>query len=599
MKIFTKKVLLVLSIIITFVLTNPILILAASTPSLGEAANYAILASTFTNTTAGTTINGSIGYATGPAVAPLGIHASYGSGAPYAAAGADQGTALIALNSQPCTFTAVGAIDLSTDATHGSVGEYVPGVYCSTGVMTVGGSLTLNGAGTYIFRSDGALNTTAGAIISLTGGATANNVFWTPTHTTLAANTVFKGIVIDDAGITIGANTVWIGSALAFGGTVTTDTDDITTAVYVAPVSNERREGTITVAKIVINDNGGIKKIADFPLFVNNSPVVSGETNAFRAPADIYTITETTNPNYAKSFSGDCDINGQLNLTPGENKFCIITNNDIGAPIIIPPIPPLIDVVKIPNPLSLPSGPGSVTYTYTLRNIGKVPVVDIAMVGDTCSPIVRTSGDINNDNKLDINEVWTYQCSTTLSVTHTNTVTTTGWANGLSATDITSATVVVGIPVQPPIIHVTKSPSPLTLLAGGGVVTYTETVTNPTTIPLSNVRITDDKCSSITYISGDTNNDNKLDPNEIWTYACQANITKTTTSTTIASAEANGFTTRDIAIVTIVVADATPLLPKTGYPPKEKENIGFMAMLGIGALSVFATAAIKRKKRKA
>jgi uncharacterized repeat protein (TIGR01451 family) len=219
------------------------------------------------------------------------------------------------------------------------------------------------------------------------------------------------------------------------------------------------------------------------------------------------------------------------------------------------------------------------------------------MVGDTCSPIIRISGDTNNDSKLDVNEVWSYSCSTTLSVNHTNTVTTTGWANGLNTTDITSATVVVGTSIQPPIIHITKSPEPLTLLAGGGIVTYTGKVTNPTTTPLNNVRITDDKCSSITYISGDTNNDKKLDSNEVWTYACQVNITNTTTSTTIVSGEANGFTTRDIAITTVVVADATPLLPKTGYPSLEKTAFGLMALLGISALSIIAI--INRKKRKA
>ncbi|MCK9393965.1 hypothetical protein M0Q03_04145, partial [bacterium] len=224
-------------------------------------------------------------------------------------------------------------------------------------------------------------------------------------------------------------------------------------------------------------------------------------------------------------------------------------------------------------------------------------VTDISMVGDTCSPIIRISGDTNNDSKLDVNEVWSYSCSTTLSVNHTNTVTTTGWANGLNTTDITSATVVVGTSIQPPIIHITKSPEPLTLLAGGGIVTYTGKVTNPTTTPLNNVRITDDKCSSITYISGDTNNDKKLDSNEVWTYACQVNITNTTTSTTIVSGEANGFTTRDIAITTVVVADATPLLPKTGYPSLEKTAFGLMALLGISALSIIAI--INRKKRKA
>jgi hypothetical protein len=126
---------------------------AATTPVLGASATYAVLASTYTNTTAGTAINGDIGFTTGPAVTPAGVHPHYGSGAPYATAGTDQSTALSSLNSQPCTFSfPAGAINLSTDTTHGPAGIYTPGVYCSSGAMDIGGPLSLSGNGTYIFR---------------------------------------------------------------------------------------------------------------------------------------------------------------------------------------------------------------------------------------------------------------------------------------------------------------------------------------------------------------------------------------------------------------------------------------------------------------
>lgn len=220
---------------------------AATTPSLGAASTYAVLGSTFTNTTAGTTINGDVGFTTGPAVTPAGIHINYGPGAPYAVAGSNQSTALSSLASEPCTFTfTTGAIDLSTDTTHGPVGVYAPGVYCSTGAMDVGGPLILSGNGTFIFRPGGALTSTAGALVSL-NGASACNVFWTPTQaTTLAANTTFVGTVIDDAGITVGANTQWIGRALAFGGTVTTDTVTITTCSAVPVASSSVSSSSVT-----------------------------------------------------------------------------------------------------------------------------------------------------------------------------------------------------------------------------------------------------------------------------------------------------------------------------------------------------------------
>ncbi len=222
MKIFYKNSI-VIALVVSFVIsfTGSGTALAATTPSLGNAATYGVLASTYTNTTAGTTINGDVGFTTGPAVAPAGTHTNYGSGAPYAAAGTDQASALFSLASQSCTFTfGGGAINLSTDTTHGAAGIYTPGVYCSSGAMNIGGPLTLSGSGTYIFRPAGAFTSTAGAIITLTG-ASACDVFWTPTQaTTLAANTTFAGTIIDDAGITVGANTTWTGRALAFGGTV-------------------------------------------------------------------------------------------------------------------------------------------------------------------------------------------------------------------------------------------------------------------------------------------------------------------------------------------------------------------------------------------
>ncbi|MFH0928105.1 MAG: hypothetical protein V1821_01385 [bacterium] len=60
----------------------PNAVFAASTPSFGLAGTYGILSNTYTNTVAGTTVNGDVGFTTGPAVAPLGVHVNYGSGAP-------------------------------------------------------------------------------------------------------------------------------------------------------------------------------------------------------------------------------------------------------------------------------------------------------------------------------------------------------------------------------------------------------------------------------------------------------------------------------------------------------------------------------------
>lgn len=119
----------VIALAVSFVLglTGPIAALAATTPSLGAAATYGVLANTYTDTSAATTVTGDVGFTTPPATAPAGVRTNYGSGAPYSTAGTNQGSALTALASQPCTFTfAPGAVDLSTDVTHGAAGVPLP-----------------------------------------------------------------------------------------------------------------------------------------------------------------------------------------------------------------------------------------------------------------------------------------------------------------------------------------------------------------------------------------------------------------------------------------------------------------------------------------
>lgn len=332
--------------------------------------------------------------------------------------------------------------------------------------------------------------------------------------------------------------------------------------------SNANRS-TITVVVQVNNDSAGTSSYSNFPIFVNGDSFASGETRGL-IPG-IYTVTQTNRPGYTVNFTGDCDANGQIYLmtlggiSNNPNAVCTVVNNDIGSPTVAP-IPPLIDIIKIPNPLALPDGPGLVTYTYTVINVGVVPITDVSLLGDTCSSINFISGDTNNDSKLDVSERWVYSCSAQLTETTRNTVVAIGHANGLTATHITNATVVVGAAVLPPLIHVVKVPDRLVLPFGGGQVIFTLTVTNPGLVPLSNVGVNEDILGSvIDFVSGDTNGDSNLDPSETWIYTYKANLDKTLTNTIVASGLANGFVATDVAVATVVVA-VIPGLPDTGAP---------------------------------
>lgn len=184
-----------------------------------------------------------------------------------AQAGLDQGLALSNINGQVCDFAfAAGAIDLATDTTHGTIGVYTGGVYCIDGAVSIGtAGITLSGAGTFIFKTLGtsnALTTVDTSVVSLTGGASACDVFWAPTaKTTLGANTTFIGTIIDDAGITIGSTTSLIGRALTYGETVTSNTSTITNSCGGAAGT-----GNLYVIKTVV---GGPILAAGFHLYVN------------------------------------------------------------------------------------------------------------------------------------------------------------------------------------------------------------------------------------------------------------------------------------------------------------------------------------------
>jgi LPXTG-motif cell wall-anchored protein len=231
------KTLGMISLLVASTLVAPIAS-AATSPGLGAANSFTILSGSYVNTTPGTTISADLGYTTGPAVAPTVGGTTHVADGTYNQAGIDQGNALSFLNSQPCTYNfPSGPIDLATDVTHGPVGVYTPGVYCLTGAADAvsSGTITLDGAGTYIFRMDGALTTGANSIVTGINGASACNIWWTPTQaTSLGANSTFLGTDIDAAGITIGSTVTWDGQALAFGGTVTTDNDTLTSPTCAA-----------------------------------------------------------------------------------------------------------------------------------------------------------------------------------------------------------------------------------------------------------------------------------------------------------------------------------------------------------------------------
>jgi Ice-binding-like len=477
-KFQTNSILVMLSLFCVLSVAVPVTIFAATLPSLGTSDAHGIISSTFTNsnTALQTAINGDVCYTTAPVTPPITITGTITVPC-SATTGTDQGSALADINSQACTSLGASVV-LS--------GTYTPGCYSSTGSMDIalGTTVTLNGVGVYIFRSAGALTTGADSFVVLAGGASASDVFWAPVGaTTLGAYTTggippvtptFVGNILDAAGITFGNFASLLGRAFAFGGTVTTDANTIT-------VPSTSSLATLHVIKVVSNSNGaGTAVSSDFNLHVKTAgvDVVGSPLAGAAAPgttytlsADTYVVSEDVNVSYTQVFSGDCDASGSLTLLAGDDKTCTITNTDIPAPVPAPvPVPveavgrsgggggsqritPVIGVSKIPNPVSLPLGPGIVTYDYSVWNVGgRQAMIDVAVNDDKCSPLLLISGDSNGNGKLDIEEKWNYSCAVELSTTTTNTVFAYGYSDDgyhQSATASAFATVEVGTFFEP------------------------------------------------------------------------------------------------------------------------------------------------------
>ncbi|MGW8185328.1 MAG: prealbumin-like fold domain-containing protein [Candidatus Moraniibacteriota bacterium] len=108
-------------------------------------------------------------------------------------------------------------------------------------------------------------------------------------------------------------------------------------------ITNEDQAPKLTLIKTVVNDNGGMKQVADFPLFVGATPVTSGVATTLQSNVE-YTVSETNLTGYSASvWSGACSPDGKITLKPGENKTCYITNDDIQ---------PKLTVTKVVNNLT-------------------------------------------------------------------------------------------------------------------------------------------------------------------------------------------------------------------------------------------------------
>ena len=121
-----------------------------------------------------------------------------------------------------------------------------------------------------------------------------------------------------------------------------------------------------------------------------------------------------------------------------------------GLPPCPPPNTPVMEIAKTASPANLPAGGGPVTYSYTVQNHGTMPLSNVTVVDNTCSPVTLVGGDTNNNNILDVSETWTFTCTTNVAQTTTNTAVAGAIGVGTNQTTTATAQATVHVEVQCP-----------------------------------------------------------------------------------------------------------------------------------------------------
>ena len=190
----------------------------------------------------------------------------------------------------------------------------------------------------------------------------------------------------------------------------------------------------------------------------------------------------------------------------------------------------------------------TITYTYTITNPGNTPLSAISVTDDKVGNITYEggyqSGDTYGDQVLDVGETWVF--TATYNVTADDVSPLVNNAVVVGNNDLYGSVIAwasASVDILRPAIAMNKTVD-ATEAYEGDTVTYTYTITNPGSTPLSAILITDDKVGSIIYEGGyqdgDTNGDEVLDVDETWVFTATYNVTTQDDSPLVNIATASG-----------------------------------------------------------
>jgi hypothetical protein len=194
---------------------------SSTSPTLGLARTYVVLAASAVTSTGGTAITGDLGVSS-PGISATGFPPGTITGTKHSG---DFSAAQAQRDLTPA-YNSLAAKTCNTSLTGQDLGGQIlsPGVYCFTSSAQLTGTLTLAGdaSSVFVFKIASSLNTASNSSVVLTGGAQARNVYWqVGSSASLGSGTAFKGNIIALTSISLGTGASLSGRALARMGAVT------------------------------------------------------------------------------------------------------------------------------------------------------------------------------------------------------------------------------------------------------------------------------------------------------------------------------------------------------------------------------------------
>ena len=257
---------------------------------------------------------------------------------------------------------------------------------------------------------------------------------------------------------------------------------------------------------------------------------------------------------------------------------------------------PNIDIEKSTNGIDADTAPGpnlayesDVIWEYVVTNTGNVPLTNITVTDDELGFIANIVDKGNGDDMLLPGEVWVYQATGTAECgQYSNIGDVEGYYGSIPVTDSDPSHYNV---ICEPDIDIEKyingndaDNPPGVLLAVGDEIIWTFVVENTGNIPLENIVVDDDKLGIIpdsAIISKSINNDDILDPGEVWTYELNDSVRECVPqykNTAIVTGEAEGEEVTDEDVAHYYCQPVVPLLSPVGM---------MIFILSLGIVGIF------------